>query len=502
MNRYGYLLTGVIASSMLIMNTNAATGSITASASSQTITVGSTVTVTVKVSCSDALGSWQFGVSYDSQVLSLVSGDTTVASYGDGSTKVKSYTYKFKAIKSGTGKVSINGASMVSWNDDSTLFTPSTNSVSITAKTQAEIEASYSKDNYLKALSVEGYEISPAFNKETLEYSVVVPDNIEEIKINASVNDSRSTVSGVGTVSIIEGVSKQEITVRAQNGTVRTYILNIDVKDLNPINVKIDNEEYLVVKKEELLTAPNGYEKTKIMINDIEVPALKNTQTNFILVGLKNNQGSVSLYKYDEVKKEYSKYIEIKGVSITVYPIDGDENTPEGFTKSKLKINDIETDVYINDINSNIIILYGMNTETGEKAFYQYDKDANTITKYNESFYQKVTNEKDEYKLLTILFGAMSLVLLIISILEKIKISKLKKLLIKFSNKESVISKPEVVVPPVNENEEKEEVSTLGEAIESELKKEEEQTSTILEESAKEKEIELEKAKSRRKKKK
>ena len=50
---------------LLPLNIYAATGSIKASSSSSNVTINNTFTVTVKVSSSGKLGSWQFGVSYD-----------------------------------------------------------------------------------------------------------------------------------------------------------------------------------------------------------------------------------------------------------------------------------------------------------------------------------------------------------------------------------------------------------------------------------------------------
>ena len=57
---------------LLPLNIYAATGSIKASSSSSNVTINNTFTVTVKVSSSGKLGSWQFGVSYDKSKLSLV----------------------------------------------------------------------------------------------------------------------------------------------------------------------------------------------------------------------------------------------------------------------------------------------------------------------------------------------------------------------------------------------------------------------------------------------
>ena len=81
MKRLLYLLIILLAP----FNVFAATGTVKASASSTNVTLNNTVTVTVKVSSTGKLGSWQYGLSYDKSKLSLISGDQSIVGYGDGS---------------------------------------------------------------------------------------------------------------------------------------------------------------------------------------------------------------------------------------------------------------------------------------------------------------------------------------------------------------------------------------------------------------------------------
>ena len=412
-------------------NVYAASGSIVASTSSRTVVVGSTFTVTVKVSCSDTIGSWQFGVSYDSSNISLQYGDTSVVGYGDGKTKSQTYTYKFKAIKSGTAGIRIVGANMADWNTVS-LFTPSVTSTSVTVKTQAQIEASYSKDNNLKSLSVAGFKISPAFDKNTTEYSLEVPDDTETINVSAQVNDSTARVNGTGIIDVSEGTNKVKVVVTAQNGSTKTYTINVTVKDLNPIKVTIADEEYTVVKKGELLTTPTGFTQTSIKIDKIEVPAFESELANIVIVGLKNQEGAIKLYMYDADKSSYTLYNELKSSSLTLYPLESTE-IPEGFDKTTITINDIKYNAYKKD---NTIIAYAMNIETGEKTFYRYDKTNNVFIKYDRDSNDKLEDQVKEFKLYIYALIGIASLLLIISIVQGRKNSRLKKLLEKFNKKE------------------------------------------------------------------
>lgn len=447
MKKIRQLLIIIFTAVAFISTVNAASGSINASTNTKVAAVGSTFTVTVKVSCSEALGSWQFGVSYDSSNISLVSGNTLVAEYGNGSTKSKTYTYKFKAIKAGSANIRISSPSMAGWNE-MTIFTPSTSGTSVTVKTQADIQASYSKDNNLKNITVEGYEISPAFNKDTTEYTVEVPDTVTSIKVNAQVNDGTAKVSGTGEIDISEGTNKVELVVTAQNGSTKTYTLTIDVKDLNPIAVTVDGLEYTIVKKQELLTEPIGHTPATIKIGEIEVPAFKSELTGFTIVGLKDKDGKISLFIYDEETNKYTPYIELKGGSVTLSPKPLPE-TLEGFSKTTIDINDISCEVLVSEIDKNLYVIYALNIETGEENYFIYDKKTNGFVTYTKDYFNTLLQQNKEFKLYLIATGSIAGILLLISIMLGAKKSKFKKMLIKLSNK---------VEPKIETNDNEEEV--------------------------------------------
>ena len=82
--------------------------------------------------------------------------------------------------------------------------------------------------NYLLSdLHVEGYDLSPAFDRYTTEYSVIVGENVDSVNIGASAYDSKASISGTGSVNLNVGVNSCEVKVTAQNGTTKSYMLNI-----------------------------------------------------------------------------------------------------------------------------------------------------------------------------------------------------------------------------------------------------------------------------------
>ena len=57
--------------------------------------------------------------------------------------------------------------------------------------------------------------------------TVNVPSNVTEITVSAEAESSKAKVSGLGTKKLKEGSNKIEISVKAENETVKKYTLNV-----------------------------------------------------------------------------------------------------------------------------------------------------------------------------------------------------------------------------------------------------------------------------------
>ena len=417
MRKLKYWLITLFALIVVPLSVNAASGTIRVTGSSQVV-VGNRITLTVTLSSSTAIGSWQMDLNYDRNYLQLTStnseaGGTMMANSSATGVKSKTYTFTFKALKSGSTSVSI-GSYLAYAYDDLSKMNISTSSKTVRIITQAELEASYSKDNDLKSLSVEGFEITPAFDKDVTEYSVVVPENTTEITINAEENDSAASVTGAGTQTVTQGTNTFQIVVRAENGSEKTYTLTVEVKDENPINVVVDDKNLTVVKIKDYLPQVNAYQETTVNINDFEIPAYTSELTGFTLVGLKDSSGNINLYIYNEEDNTYEIYNELKLSNLTIYPINTDK-VLDGYKSGTITINDIEVkSFYVND-DSRFAIIYGINVETGEEGFFKYDKNDQTAIKYDDEMIN-VLNEK--INLYTyIIFGFIGLFVLMFIIL-------------------------------------------------------------------------------------
>lgn len=409
---------------------NAASGSINI-ASSSTVVVGNKVTVTVTISSGTKMGSWQMSLNYDKSYLQLTNstardGGTFMIDYAeDPGVLKKTYTFTFKTLKSGTTKLSVDGYRAYVSSDLSALSL-SANTKQIRIITQAELEASYSKNNNLSALEVEGFTLTPEFKTDILEYSVVVPENTKEVNIKANVQDKRASVNGIGTQAVNPGANKFSVVVRAQSGAEKTYVINVEVKDENPINVTVNGKNYTVVKIKENLPAASLYTETTININGFEIPAYKNDNTNLVLVGLKDEEGNISLYIYNKDKNEYQEYNEIGVNKITIYPLTSTEEI-KGYKKDTITINGVKVDGYYYTKDSDYVIIYGINVETGDKGFYMYDKKMQSLIKYNDEYIIDLSKKIGLYSYIIIGFSGVFILMIIIMIALAKKKSGKKK---------------------------------------------------------------------------
>lgn len=132
-----------------------------------------------------------------------------------------------------------------------------------------------SPNNVLKNISVSGYSLTPTFSKFTQEYDVIVNNNVKLIDISAEAMVSSSIVSGVGTYGISVGTNKVDIKVTAENGSTRTYTINIIRLDetgadtgKNNIPIIQDPAQKAEISSKTLLIDTSAKTITKITAND------------------------------------------------------------------------------------------------------------------------------------------------------------------------------------------------------------------------------------------
>ena len=390
--------------------------SLAISASSKSITTGGTVKITVNAN--GLIGKF-----------SITSSNGNVLSGGTSSVWLEneSKTYTFTAKSVGSATITVNPIDVSDSNGNSY-----SGSKSVTVGVVKPREKS--TNNNLKSLSIEGYNISPEFNKNTLEYTVNLESNVEKIKINATKEDGYASVSGIGEKEVQEGNNKFDITVTSETGGSKVYTINAVVKDSNPIVKKVNGKDYTIVKRASALTKPLSFDESTIFIDNTEIPSFYNEILNITLIGLKDDNGNISLFKYDKDQDTLIKYDFLKSESRTIIFENTDEKI-QGYQKQTININNIDYEMYQSDIDSNYVLIYGTDLETGNKAWYSYNIKEQTIQVYMSNIINKMNDNFDktikEYKLVVLSMVILSIILLLIVVIQLSSKNRLKKKMLK-----------------------------------------------------------------------
>jgi len=399
-----------------------AAGTASLSVSRSTIENGGSVTATVTVKNTAA---WNVTITSSGSTSGCTQKFADATS--DGNNTTKSFSVTCKATSTGIINFVMSGD--ITSSDGTNTKISGSKSVTVTKPREK------STNNKLKSLSVEGYEISPVFDKDVNEYSVNVPSTLEKITINATKADNYASLEGTGEKTVEEGVNNFEIIVTSETGVENIYKLTVNVEDQNPIEVKIGEKNYTIVKVAKNLVKPDLFEETTVKIGEFDIPAFYNENSGYTLVGLKDTEGNIELFIY--ANENYIKYNEFKSDSLYIVFLDIPK-VPKYYFKTNVEVNDVKVEGYRLKGDSKIL-LYGLNLATGKKNYYTYDRTEKTLQIFDLDNYEDSIKEVDNNKYMIYGLSIGVLLLLLLVILLASKCSKMKKIV--NIAKESVIEK-------------------------------------------------------------
>ncbi len=379
------------------------------STTSSSVTVGNTITLNIKIS--DAAGKFNISSS-DNGIISV----SPSSAWIDNTTQAVT----LKANREGTATIYVTANDVTTYGGENVNITKqvrvtvnpkpvvgnntggNSNATVITPKAK-------SSNNFLTSLTIDNLKLNESFDKEKLEYTLDIPADTEKIKINAQLADSNAKVTGTGEVNVSAGINNFEIVVTAENGSKRTYKIKATLLELEPLNVKVNGEEYTIIRKRKELPKISEYNIEKdITINDTIIEGYYNEKLKYDLVGLKDNDGNIRYYIYNN--GNYTLYNEhtFNGTTLQVL----DKNVPGykevSFTYDNDKIisyQEVKLDLIKNTYaldNNDIIgnqfyLFYAKNVETGKEYLYQYDALEKTVQRYNLEVLDMYKNNNDTY---------------------------------------------------------------------------------------------------------
>lgn len=117
------------------------------------------------------------------------------------------------------------------------LLQPGNNNVHINVQSERGIIKTYllkvnrddgrSANDFLSVLDGGKWVISPSFDKNITNYTMIIPNDITSITLDARAEHSGATVQVTGADNLKEGDNTVTITVTAQNGGVKVYRVNV-----------------------------------------------------------------------------------------------------------------------------------------------------------------------------------------------------------------------------------------------------------------------------------
>ncbi len=367
-----------------IVGVNAASFSVSRSKSS--VSPGGSFTVSIS-----AKGAGQFSVSASNGSVSSssiwVDGSASVTCTAGSSgsttvtvTAVDATGYDESPI-SGSKSISVSIQSASS-NQSSSSSTSSQSQASTTPKK----EDTRSKVNTLSSLTVSSGTLSPKFSSNKTSYTLNLTSEVESLEINAKATDSKAKVSGTGKKALKFGTQAFDITVTAENGSKKTYVINVNVEEKPTVFTQFGDQKLGILKNLSGVKAPNGYKSTNIQLEGQDVQAWTNEAGTMTVAYLMNEKGEKTFYVVEDGKVigQYQT-ITVLSKEYTLLTIPDSMKQQDGLKSSKVKIGDVEIEgwSFEDEKLHNYSVVYLMN-EAGEKGLYVYEGTEGTLQKYTE----------------------------------------------------------------------------------------------------------------------
>lgn len=142
----------------------------------------------------------------------------------------------------------------------------------------------------LSSLEVVGYELSPYFNKNNLTYTVIIPEDVTSIEINAEAEAEGAIVRISGNTRLTRQENTVTVRVTAKDGTSRAYsitVLKAPEVNLKLASLQIEGLELNPVFDEDTFYYTSSLVDTEL--TSLNVNAVANDETaNVEVIGADN----------------------------------------------------------------------------------------------------------------------------------------------------------------------------------------------------------------------
>lgn len=381
--------------SLLSFTVSAASASVSLASNYNSVTVGNTVTVTVKISGSESFGNWKVRLSYDTQYLeykSINNGDMSCTG-GGGALLLGGWTSSTSGTASPTCKVTfttkkVGSVKLTVSPVELTTFSGQTVSAGNASKTiKINAKPTYSSDNKLSALTASEGELLPAFDAATTAYTMTVPFETTAVTVSATANHAAASVA-VESPALVVGENVVTVTVKAENGSTKKYTITVtrQQSELAGVTAKVNEKDYTVAYDPATLTVPEGYTATTLSYGDKKILAYAAPQ-NAVYIAYLISEADSAWYIYNAEEQSFSPYIALTGSSAPYVILDPPQGVlpPAGYIPTELTVGELTVPAYKTDDSAlkNVYIVYAM-AKDGSCGFFYYDATATSFVSYFE----------------------------------------------------------------------------------------------------------------------
>lgn len=240
-----FLMGNIYASSIAVSGASSASPGNTVN-----VSVGGSFTGRVNVTVSNGYGNKSIWVENNTVTVPVTvgsSGTTTITAVSDDGTS-DSNGNNLGVIRGSKSIQIVQPTPTPTPAPTPTPTTPSNNTNSnsatktATKSTSSSTTSTKSRNAYLSKLQINQEGLTPNFNKNKTSYAVTVGENVNDLKVTAVAEDSKSKVAISGNTGLKNGDNKVYITVTAQDGTKKVYTITVTkTGDANKSNSYLQN---------------------------------------------------------------------------------------------------------------------------------------------------------------------------------------------------------------------------------------------------------------------
>lgn len=302
------------------------------------------------------------------------------------------FTFKFKTKKAETIGMHVT-AEITDTDRTKSIKKEYNTSVKVVDKSTLSGNANVSK------LVLSAGKLVPNFDPDVTSYDVNVDYSVTEVLLSVTTQEANAGISIEGSKTMKVGANTRTVVITAPNGKVKKYTINIyrassgetvpdpepPVTDPteNPYEITVEGKNVVAVSDYANVALPDGFTPATHMVNDAEIPVLKDIISGKIIVyatDSEGNNGIYALYNGEENTFSQFKYMAAENFKFIVLDYTDAVPTLENYFYTAVNVGGFSVNgfKYNDSVMSDFVVFYA-ETIDGVKGFYRYDTKDKTV---------------------------------------------------------------------------------------------------------------------------